>query len=281
MRKEGPLLLIGGNEDKQKDRRILTEIARQIGDGHLLLITAATNLPDELADEYRGIFRALGVRHIEPVDVRRREQAYDEALLKKVGGAAGVATAQTSPGAVAARCAVQEAPLPDSDDLAARIAALTARGAFWGAAALLTFLGVRFDDVLADYLLTNTAILPMTQPLYDTFARAGGDPDWIWLATKLVDLDAGPAEHDRGLGGLPTPFPRTSTDRSCCSGDRSGGGDGRGGRGRASRSRWPPSARRARCWRRSASRRPGSSPAACGRSRGGAAPASSARRSWR
>ena len=89
MRKEGPLLLIGGNEDKQKDRRILTEIARQIGDGHLLLITAATNLPDELADEYRGIFRALGVRHIEPVDVRRREQAYDEALLKKVGGAAG------------------------------------------------------------------------------------------------------------------------------------------------------------------------------------------------
>ncbi|MFO0579117.1 MAG: cyanophycinase [Polyangia bacterium] len=89
MRKKGPLILVGGNEDKQKERKILAAVASEIGDGHLLLITAATNLPDEVADEYRRLFRELGVRHIEPVDVRRREQGYDEALLKKVGGAAG------------------------------------------------------------------------------------------------------------------------------------------------------------------------------------------------
>jgi cyanophycinase len=88
-RKKGPLVLIGGHEDKEKDRKILAEIARHIGEGPLLLITAATSLPDEVADEYRRTFRALGVRHVEPVDVRRREQACDEALLKKVKGAAG------------------------------------------------------------------------------------------------------------------------------------------------------------------------------------------------
>lgn len=46
----------------------------------------------------------------------------------------------------------------------------------WGAAALLTLLGVSHDDVVAEYLLTNVEILPFTQPLYDQFEAAGGDP---------------------------------------------------------------------------------------------------------
>ena len=49
----------------------------------------------------------------------------------------------------------------------------------WGAAALLSFLGVDHDDVVAEYLLTNTEILPFTQPFYDEFAAAGGDPDLL------------------------------------------------------------------------------------------------------
>ena len=49
----------------------------------------------------------------------------------------------------------------------------------WGAAALLSLLGVDRDDVMADYLLTNTEILPLTQPMYDQFAAAGGDPDLL------------------------------------------------------------------------------------------------------
>ena len=49
----------------------------------------------------------------------------------------------------------------------------------WGAAALLTFLGVSHADVVEEYLLTNTQILPYTQPLYDAFAAAGGDPDLL------------------------------------------------------------------------------------------------------
>jgi protein-tyrosine phosphatase len=57
----------------------------------------------------------------------------------------------------------------------------------WGAAALLTFLGVGHDDVVAEYLLTNSEILPLTQPMYDAFAAAGGDPD---LLRPALGVDA-------------------------------------------------------------------------------------------
>jgi protein-tyrosine phosphatase len=46
----------------------------------------------------------------------------------------------------------------------------------WGTAALLLLLGVSEADVMEEYLLTNTDLLPMTQPWLDQFSRAGGDP---------------------------------------------------------------------------------------------------------
>jgi protein-tyrosine phosphatase len=46
----------------------------------------------------------------------------------------------------------------------------------WGAAALLLLLGASYDDVLAEYLLTNTQLMPALQPVLDGFAAAGGDP---------------------------------------------------------------------------------------------------------
>ncbi len=49
----------------------------------------------------------------------------------------------------------------------------------WAAAAILTLLGVPDDDVLADYLLTNTYLLPALKPYFDNFAAAGGDPELL------------------------------------------------------------------------------------------------------
>lgn len=49
----------------------------------------------------------------------------------------------------------------------------------WGAAALLSLLGVSRGDVITEYLLTNTEILAMTQPMYDTFTANGGDPEML------------------------------------------------------------------------------------------------------
>jgi len=46
----------------------------------------------------------------------------------------------------------------------------------WGTAALLLLLGVSYDDVVTDYLLTNVQLRAAVQPMYDAFAAAGGDP---------------------------------------------------------------------------------------------------------
>ncbi len=46
----------------------------------------------------------------------------------------------------------------------------------WAAAALLLLLGVSEQDVMEEYLQTNTDLLPLTQPWLDLFSAAGGDP---------------------------------------------------------------------------------------------------------
>ena len=47
----------------------------------------------------------------------------------------------------------------------------------WGAAALLTWLGVSEQDVMTDYLRTNELLRPTLQPVFDQFAAAGGDTE--------------------------------------------------------------------------------------------------------
>jgi protein-tyrosine phosphatase len=46
----------------------------------------------------------------------------------------------------------------------------------WATAALLLLLGVSKEDAMEEYLLTNTDLLPLTQPWLDQFSAAGGDP---------------------------------------------------------------------------------------------------------
>lgn len=49
----------------------------------------------------------------------------------------------------------------------------------WAAASLLLFLGVSEEDVTHDYLQTNVQLLPALQPVFDSFATAGGDADLL------------------------------------------------------------------------------------------------------
>ncbi len=74
----------------------------------------------------------------------------------------------------------------------------------WGSAALLSFLGVSHDDVVAEYLLTNTDILPFTQPMYDSFEAAGGNPDILRpaLGVESVYLEAAFTEMESRFGSI-------------------------------------------------------------------------------
>ena len=49
----------------------------------------------------------------------------------------------------------------------------------WAAASLLMLLGVPDDQVMQEYLLTNSQLVPALQPLFDRFRAEGGDPELL------------------------------------------------------------------------------------------------------
>ena len=86
---KGTLIIIGGHEDKEDDRAILREVAgrAQGKGGRLCVVTVATQLPEEVAAEYRAVFKELDVPTVDVLDIRTREQAYDEANVRKLSEA--------------------------------------------------------------------------------------------------------------------------------------------------------------------------------------------------
>lgn len=82
----GTLIIIGGHEDKAGDRVILTEVAQRARKdaGRLVVITVATQVPEEVAAEYRTVFGELGVKHVDVLDVRTRDEAHESAVIDKV-----------------------------------------------------------------------------------------------------------------------------------------------------------------------------------------------------
>jgi cyanophycinase len=85
-KKPGTLIIIGGGE-KDGDRTILKEVAKHAGSGKLVVATVATEEPEETWKEYRQIFQELGVRRIEHLDIRLREQAKGKDQVEVVKGA--------------------------------------------------------------------------------------------------------------------------------------------------------------------------------------------------
>jgi cyanophycinase len=89
-KKQGTLIVIGGHEDKEQDKEILCEVSRRAGSGKLVVTTVASQSPDELWEQYREIFRKLGVKKIEHLDIRAREEALSEDYAGVLDGATAV-----------------------------------------------------------------------------------------------------------------------------------------------------------------------------------------------
>src|SRR5947208_1555232 len=70
----GSLLIIGGHENREGHCPILKEIARRSGSGKLVVATIASEDPQPQWEEYKKVFTDLGVRHIQQLDVRQREE---------------------------------------------------------------------------------------------------------------------------------------------------------------------------------------------------------------
>ena len=88
----GKLIIIGGAENKDGECAILKEFVRLAGGAkaRLVVLTVATNLPEEVGDEYTKVFRQLGVDEVSVVDVSERQDASAEDALQLLERASGV-----------------------------------------------------------------------------------------------------------------------------------------------------------------------------------------------
>jgi cyanophycinase len=86
-KKQGQLIIIGGGEKKDGHRKILERVAREVGSGKLVVSTVGTGEPEEAWKEYRQIFSELGVKRLDHLDVRNREEALAERTIKILDGA--------------------------------------------------------------------------------------------------------------------------------------------------------------------------------------------------
>ncbi len=86
-RAAGSLIIIGGHEDKTDERLILRALAARAEGGALVVVTVASNVPEELWGDYEPVFRDLGVADVRHLHVDVREEAQDPERLRMLDGA--------------------------------------------------------------------------------------------------------------------------------------------------------------------------------------------------
>ncbi len=89
---QGQLMIIGGAEDKQGDCQILREFVRRAGGtkARIVVMTAATSLPEEVGDNYIRVFERLGAEDVRVVDTKERRDSEDSRAIEAVEQATGV-----------------------------------------------------------------------------------------------------------------------------------------------------------------------------------------------
>lgn len=88
----GPLMVIGGAEDKTGTRQVLQRFARLAGgaSARIAVVATASSLGDEIVDAYREAFGAVGVTDIVAPRPRTRAEAADPRNVADLDGATGV-----------------------------------------------------------------------------------------------------------------------------------------------------------------------------------------------
>jgi len=89
---DGTVIIIGGAEDKVRDRVILNRFVALAGgrDATIVVISTASSLGTEAGERYRQIFTDLGVQTVRPLHASTRPQANDESAALALRDATGV-----------------------------------------------------------------------------------------------------------------------------------------------------------------------------------------------
>jgi cyanophycinase len=88
----GTVIVIGGAEDKVRDRVILGRFVALAGgrDAKIAVIATASSLGMEAGDRYRSVFTELGAAEVMPLNAVTRTQANDENLARIIRDSTGI-----------------------------------------------------------------------------------------------------------------------------------------------------------------------------------------------
>lgn len=88
----GPVMVIGGAEDKLRHKAILTRFAKFSGgaDGYVVVISTASSLGDEATQIYRELLTGLGIGRVSGLRPEERAEANDPAVTKLLAEATGI-----------------------------------------------------------------------------------------------------------------------------------------------------------------------------------------------
>jgi cyanophycinase len=88
----GTVIIIGGAEDKVRDRVILGRFVALAGggDARIAVVSSASSLGPEAGERYRAVFTDLGAAQVRPLPAMSRPQANDEHAARIVGDATGI-----------------------------------------------------------------------------------------------------------------------------------------------------------------------------------------------
>ncbi|SNX53766.1 cyanophycinase [Thermoanaerobacterium sp. RBIITD] len=83
---KGKLLIIGGAEDKKDKCVILREVIKQSGgeNSRIVVMTTATEKPEEVGKNYINIFKKLGAGNVETVNINSRKDANDKIVQQRL-----------------------------------------------------------------------------------------------------------------------------------------------------------------------------------------------------
>jgi cyanophycinase len=88
----GPVMVIGGAEDKLKDKVILSRFVDLAGEtgGHIVVVSTASSLGDAATELYRSLFQQMGAGPVSGLRPLTRESANEEVAARLLDDATGV-----------------------------------------------------------------------------------------------------------------------------------------------------------------------------------------------
>lgn len=88
----GYLMIIGGAEDRQRDKKILKEFVKISGGDRakVTVITVASKDPEEAGEMYVEIFSSMGIGRVEALDIKSRSDANKDAVAERIAASTGI-----------------------------------------------------------------------------------------------------------------------------------------------------------------------------------------------